>query len=122
MPLERSGFARNSPGGIPYPQAVCRGRTPGARSEKEYIVNELEWKLESVRESGANNFAASDTFKALMGEINKLNTSNGVFIEKSLSYWQDLMGIFMPPSYGPTGKASRRMPSSPRGAAFSREV
>jgi len=90
--------------------------------KKEYIVNELEWKLESVRESGANNFAASDTFKALMGEINKLNTSNGVFIEKSLSYWQDLMGIFMPPSYGPTGKASRRMPSSPRGAAFSREV
>ena len=90
--------------------------------KKEYLVSELEWKLESARNSGADNYAVSDDFKALISEINKLNTSNGVFIEKSLSYWQDLLAIFLPPSYGPTGKASRRVPSSPRGVAFSREV
>lgn len=90
--------------------------------KKEYLVCELEWKLEAARNSGADNGVVSDAFKALIGEITRLNTSNGVFIEKSLSYWQDLLAIFVPPSYGPSGKASTRLPSSPRGVSFSREV
>ena len=72
--------------------------------KKEYLVSELEWKLQSAREAGEGFVPASDSFKALLGEIVKLNTSNGVFIEKSLSYWQDLLSIFSPPSYGPAGK------------------
>ena len=72
--------------------------------KKEYLVSELEWKLEAAREAGEGFLPASDSFKALLREISKLNTSNGVFIEKSLSYWQDLFSIFSPPGYGPAGK------------------
>ncbi len=90
--------------------------------KKEYLVNELEWKLESARQSGGGPFTVSGPFKALLGEIIKLNTSNGVFIEKSLSYWQDLLAIFSPPSYGPAGKKARRPARPPKGLTFAREI
>ena len=75
---------------------------------KEYLVSELEWKLKSAKEAGGGFHSASDSFKALLGEIDKLNTSNGVFIEKTLSYWQDFLSIFLPQGYGPAGKKPRR--------------
>jgi flagellar biosynthesis/type III secretory pathway chaperone len=90
--------------------------------KKEYLVCELEWKLKSADLAELGSIRASDSFKALLDEISKLNTSNGVFIEKSLSYWEDLLSIFMPPSYGPTGKAARRPPGSLKGMAFRREI
>jgi flagellar biosynthesis/type III secretory pathway chaperone len=90
--------------------------------KKEYLVNELEWKLESARHAGEGSFTVPDPFKALLGEIVRLNTSNGVFIEKTLSYWQDFLAIFSPPSYGPTGKKARRPARPPKGITFTREV
>lgn len=90
--------------------------------KKEYLVNELEWKLKSAGESRADSFTVSDSFKALLGEISELNASNGVFIEKSLSYWQDLLSILSPPSYERTGKKAGRPPRAPRGLTFEREV
>ena len=90
--------------------------------QKEYLVSELEWKLQSAREAGAGPFTASDSFKALLCEISKLNTSNGLFIEKSLSYWQDFFSIFSPPGYDPAGKKVRRPARAPKGLTFAREI
>lgn len=90
--------------------------------KKEYLVHELEWKLQSARQAGAATFMASDSFKALIEEISRLNTSNGVFIEKSLSYWHGLLSIFSPPAYGPAGKVSGRLPRSPKGTTFRQEI
>jgi flagellar biosynthesis/type III secretory pathway chaperone len=90
--------------------------------KKEYLVNELEWKLESAKQAGECSLTAPDSFKALLGEIVKLNTANGVFIEKTLSYWQDFLAIFSPPSYGPAGKKTRRPARPPKGLTFRREI
>lgn len=90
--------------------------------KKEYLVTELEWKLEAAREATGSPFTVSDSFKTLLGEIGKLNASNGVFIERSLSYWQDFLSIFSPPSYGPANNKASRSARSPRGATFKREV
>lgn len=90
--------------------------------KKEYLVNELEWKLRAARETNADSFAVSDSFKALLAEISRLNASNGVFIERSLSYWRDLQSILSPPSYGRTGNEERRSVRPPRGLTFQREI
>ncbi len=90
--------------------------------KKEYLVNELEWKLRSARESKARSFAVSDAFKALLAEINRLNKANGVFIKRSLSYWRDLESILSPPGYGRTGRKGASYVCPPRGLTFRREV
>ena len=90
--------------------------------KKEYLVNELEWKLESARQAAEGPLTVTDSFKALLGEIIKLNTANGVFIEKTLSYWKDFLALFLPPSYGPAGKMARRPARPPKGLTFTREV
>lgn len=89
---------------------------------KEYLVCELEWKLQSAGDAEADSFGDSDSFRTLLGEIGRLNRSNGIFIEKSLSYWRDLLSIFSPPSYGPAGRAAKRPAFSPKGMALSREI
>ena len=90
--------------------------------KKEYLVTELEWKLQSAKEAGEGFVPASDSFKALLSEISKLNTSNGVFIERSLSFWRDFLSIFSPPSYGPAGKKAKRGARPPKGRTFAREI
>ncbi len=90
--------------------------------KKEYLVNELEWKLESARQAVEGPLTVSDSFKALVGEIVELNTSNGVFIEKTLSYWQDFLALFSPPSYGPAGKKAKGPTRPPKGITFKREI
>lgn len=89
---------------------------------KEFLVSEMEWKLQSAREAGEGSFTASESFKVLLGEISQLNASNGAFIEKTLSYWQDLLSIFLPPSYGPAGKTAMGPARSLRGLSFQREI
>lgn len=89
---------------------------------KEYLVSELEWELKSALEAEPDSFNASDPLKLLLDEIDKQNTSNKVFIEKSLLYWQDLLSIFSPPSYGPAGTPSGRPPCPAKGTAFRREI
>jgi flagellar biosynthesis/type III secretory pathway chaperone len=89
---------------------------------KEYLVRELEWKIQAARDAGEGFFPVSDSYRALLGEIDTLNTSNGVFIEKAISYWHDLFAVFSPQGYGPTGKKKRRQARSPRGLTFEREI
>jgi flagellar biosynthesis/type III secretory pathway chaperone len=91
--------------------------------KKEYLVSELEWKLKSAREAGADSLAGSDSLRDLFSEIGQLNASNGVFIKKSLSYWHDLLSVLLPPSYGPSGNVAAERPQSPpKGRSFRRKV
>jgi len=91
--------------------------------KKEYLVSELEWKLNSAREAGADSFTGSDSFRDLLSRINGLNASNGVFIKKSLSYWRNLLSILLPPGYGPSGGVAAVRPQSPpKGTAFRKKV
>jgi flagellar biosynthesis/type III secretory pathway chaperone len=89
---------------------------------KEYLVRELEWKIQSTRDSGKGSVPVSESYKALLGEIDKLNTSNGVFIERAISYWRDLFSVLSPQCYGPTGKKKMHRTRSPRGLTFEREI
>ena len=89
---------------------------------KEYLVNELEWELRDAREANDGSLPVSDSFRAVLVEIGRLNTSNGVFIERSLSYWQDLQAILSPPGYGPAGGKGKPYLSPPPGLTFRREV
>ena len=91
-------------------------------SRKESLINEMGWKLNSLKCSGAKPLRISDTLKEVLGEIDQLNRSNGVFIQRSLAHWEDFLSIFSPPSYGPGGDAARTPVSAPRGRAFSREI
>ncbi len=90
--------------------------------KKEYLVSELEWKLQAAQKEGEGFVAASDSFKALLREIGELNTTNGVFIEKSLSYWQDLLSVLLPRGYGRAGKKAGHPACSQRGLTFEREI
>ncbi|MGC9964843.1 MAG: hypothetical protein ABSE08_05520 [Syntrophobacteraceae bacterium] len=90
--------------------------------KKEYLVRELEWKLQSAKDGGKGSLPASDSYQALLREIEGLNTSNGAFIEKAISYWQDLFSVFSPQGYGPAGKKAMGGARSPRGLAFEREI
>jgi flagellar biosynthesis/type III secretory pathway chaperone len=89
---------------------------------KEYLVSELKWKIEGAGEAGEDLFSAPDSFKALLEDIDKLNNSNGLFIKKSISYWQGLLSVFSPPSYDHAGNFARRLPRSPNGIAFRKKV
>ncbi|MDR3570024.1 MAG: hypothetical protein P4L43_18530 [Syntrophobacteraceae bacterium] len=90
--------------------------------KKEYLVNELEWKLRAAKDSNEPCFAVSDSFKAILAEISRLNTANGVFIERSLSYWQDLQAILLPPGYSRTGGKGATSARPPRGLTFQQEI
>ncbi len=90
--------------------------------KKEYLVSELEWKIRSARNEGGSFMPASDSFKAVLREIDELNTTNGVFIEKSLAYWQDLLSVLLPQGYGPAGKKTKRPACSQRGLTYEREI
>ncbi|MCE5334546.1 MAG: flagellar protein FlgN [Desulfobacteraceae bacterium] len=83
---------------------------------KEFLLSELNSKLHFL--DGAH---VSVALKDLLAGIEELNSNNGLFIRRSLSYWQDLLSIFAPPSYGPGGTGASMAPRS-RGLTFSREI
>ena len=99
------------------------GAEPPAACPKERVSgqrNGVETPISQRSRGGI--FTASESFKVLLGEISQLNASNGAFIEKTLSYWQDLLSIFLPPSYGPAGKTAMGPARSLRGLSFRREI
>lgn len=88
--------------------------------KKEMLVSELGQKLNADKAGGGSTLS-SDELKVLLGEIDELNRTNGLFILRTLSYWQDLLSIFSPQTYGPSRDGSRPAPAL-RGHAFSREI
>jgi hypothetical protein len=94
----------------------------GLLPRKEYLVIELQGKLEALKETGTGPLKVSGPLKTILREIDKLNVANGVFIRESLSYWRGLLEIFFPPGYGPGGKALRCPALPPKGWALRREI
>ncbi len=88
--------------------------------KKEMLVSELGQKL-NMDKAGGGSTMSSNQLKVLLGEIDELNRTNGLFILRTLSYWQDLLSIFSPQTYGPSRDGSRPAPAL-RGHAFSREI
>ncbi len=89
---------------------------------KESLINEMGWKLDSLRRSKGERFQVSTTLKEILSEIDQLNRSNGVFIQRSLAHWDDFLTVFSPPSYRPGGDTSKPPIHAPRGRGFSREI
>ncbi len=86
---------------------------------KEYLVNELGWKLRAAMGDGQS---ISNSFQPLLAEINRRNTANGVFIKQTLSYWRDLQAILMPAGYGRSGRLGPPSRQPPNGITFQREI
>jgi flagellar biosynthesis/type III secretory pathway chaperone len=89
---------------------------------KESLINEMGWKLNSLKCLEGEPLRISHALKEVLSDIDRLNRSNGVFIQRSLAHWEDFLTIFSPPSYGRGGDTPRPLVSQPRGRAFSREV
>jgi hypothetical protein len=90
--------------------------------QKEYLVNELGWKLRAAKEAGPDSLTVSDSFKTLLAEISRLNAANEVFIKRSLSYWRDLQSILLPAGYSRAGREGASSMRPPSGITFQREV
>ena len=108
-------------------EAEVLGRFAGAEllwltPRKESLINELGWKLDSLKRAGVEPLLISAVLKSILEEIDQLNRSNGLFIQRSLTHWQDFLTIFSPPSYSPAGDGMRPPVRMPRGRAFSREI
>lgn len=91
-------------------------------SRKELLINELGQKLECLKKADGRRVSISASLIDLLGKIDKLNRSNRFFIQRSLAHWQDLLSIFIPSGYRPSGRSSKPGSAAPRGFAFSREV
>jgi flagellar biosynthesis/type III secretory pathway chaperone len=87
-------------------------------SKKEFLLNELGQKLQSLKDADEQAMSISGPLKDILKKIDQVNRSNRLFIQRSLGYWQDLLSIFIPSGYG----RSRSGSAVPRGFAFSREV
>ena len=92
----------------------------GVIARKEYLICDLGSKLGLLSQTGA--LPVSKPLRALLGEIEKTNSENRFFIQKSLTHWQDLLSIFCPSVYGPAGEVPQPGPPSAKGFAFSREI
>ncbi len=88
---------------------------------KELLIGELQRSLPPFKRTDGSPAFISDNLKNLLSEIDEQNRSNGLFIKKSLSYWQDLLLIFSPRGYG-RDSSSRPGGLSPRGISFCREI
>jgi flagellar biosynthesis/type III secretory pathway chaperone len=95
---------------------------------KELLVGKLHRKMVALHEAESEG---RDTewdslrarLKSCLNEIQKLNDSNRVFIEGTLSYWQEFLDIFRRPSlYGSGLQGAQGQAYALKGLAFSKEV
>jgi flagellar biosynthesis/type III secretory pathway chaperone len=95
---------------------------------KELLVGELHRKMMALHASeGDGRKTEWDSLRArlksCLNGIQKLNDSNRVFIEGTLSYWQEFLDIFRRPSlYGSGCQGAQRQAYALKGLAFSKEV
>jgi flagellar biosynthesis/type III secretory pathway chaperone len=80
-------------------------------------------RKENAPEPEARQENKRSELKLLLTEIEKRNKKNHIFIQGSLTYWQDLLNLFVPGTYAPAeqGLLRRRQPST-KGIALNREA
>ncbi len=89
---------------------------------KEFSIGELQRQLNVLKGADGTHAKLSDPLKNLLREIDAMNRSNRLFIERSLSHWQDLISVFSPPSYGPNLDGTKSAQPPARGLTFCREI
>lgn len=92
---------------------------------KESLVRELVARMTSLKKSEEKSREiASDPDYALLKscllEIDRLNRSNQVFIENSLSYFNDFLDCVCPSNYSPKQEAPSRF--NLKGLSFRKEI
>jgi flagellar biosynthesis/type III secretory pathway chaperone len=96
---------------------------------KELLTRELESGLKSLQLRRGELGEEGDTphlaaLRRTLAEVHRANRFNQVFIKGSLDYWQGLMAVFSPQTYGLGSGSSPASPPgpAPRGFTFSKEV
>lgn len=95
---------------------------------KELLVGDLHQKMIALSASESDGRKTEwdslrARLKSRLNEIQKLNDSNRVFIEGTLSYWQEFLDIFRRPSlYGSGRQGAQNQAYALKGLAFSKEV
>lgn len=95
---------------------------------KELLLRELGAGLRSLKlcrgelteDQAPPHFA---DLRRSLEDVHRANRFNEVFIRGSLDYWQGLMAVFSPQTYGPGPGLSSNQPSpATRGFTFSKEA
>ncbi len=92
---------------------------------KELLINRLQHQLSScpVRKDGSAAGPGDGSLNECLDQIRALNETNRVLIEKSLQYWQDMLNVFVPRTYGKRGLQNMNVNRAMvRGARVNREV
>jgi len=86
-------------------------------SQASTVENQNQQKLEKAL------IEKKSSLKQLLTEIEKQNYRNHIFIQGSLSYFQDLLSVFIPGTYGPAqqGILQKQQPTT-KGLTLNREV
>lgn len=93
---------------------------------KQMLVKELEVDLRALCGADIERWKSEMSVDALplrftLAEIEKLNSANGVFVQGSLDFWEGLLSVLNPASYGP-GREPASPPTNLKGRSFNREV
>ncbi|MFP5211826.1 MAG: hypothetical protein ACLGPL_00460 [Acidobacteriota bacterium] len=95
----------------------------GLLPRKEFLVAELAERLSSLRKVREEAGDDLEPIRQALGEVEDLNRSNRVFVEGTMDYWQGLLTILQPASYGPGMEdGARKAGAAYKGLAFRREV
>lgn len=95
---------------------------------KELLLRELRAGLKALQlhRGKVSEVQASPHLADLrrsLEDVQRANRFNEVFIRGSLDYWQGLMAVFSPGTYGPgAGSFSTQPDPGPRGFTFSKEA
>ncbi|NLI33095.1 MAG: flagellar protein FlgN [Deltaproteobacteria bacterium] len=96
--------------------------------EKMALVQELGSRMKELQSFAGESGTKQDhpelaALKVTLAEVKKANHLNQLFIQGTLEYWQGLMTLFCPSTYGnPFGPAPHKAALPPRGLTFSKEV
>ena len=91
-------------------------------SRKEFSIEDLFNKLEGLKASRGGKNAVTGPLREILEKIEAMNRSNRIFIQSSLSHWQDLLSLLCPTGYGPTAEMGKSGTPAPKGLSFSREI
>lgn len=95
---------------------------------KELLARTLRDRMEALQRSPRGDRPAPAAkgrgeLKAILAEINELNRSNGVFVERSLEYFNDFIDSVCPSSYGPNQEGPwKHKAGNFKGLSFRKEI
>jgi len=95
---------------------------------KQYLIEELAerlepWKMEKSAKNHVPNHGKYLLLESQLAEINRMNHSNGIFINGTLSFYQDIFRCLCPSNYTSEGRHSLSSKfEAPKGLTFRKEV